>query len=436
MLIAGANGFIGRHLAAALEQAGYRVLRGVRRLPPAASVASAEADSADTHYPGYIQLDYAHPDPAWHTVLAEVDVVINAAGILRESRHQDFATLHASGPQALFEACVKAGVKLIIQFSALGADEEAASAYHLSKKAADDYLRQQRIPSFILQPSLVFGLQGSSTRLFMRMACLPCLALPDAGEQAIQPVHMHDIERLVLQLIQETPQEAVTIPVVGPVPLRFSTYLASLRQQMGLGRLRMFRLPEWLAQVLARLGNHVPGSAFSTETLAMLRRGSTANPQAMLAHVTTLMPVSAFIPPDLAPYARTTALLAWLLPMLRCSIALVWIITGIISLGLYPPAESYALLQQVGVNAALTPWALYCAAGLDILLGLAVLLWPRLSWVWLAQIALIGAYTAILTWKIPAFWLHPFGPLLKNLPMLAVIILLWQLEGKHGIPRR
>lgn len=426
VLIAGAHGFIGRQLAATLSAAGHYVIYGIRHVP-------ADVDGRD-----YRQLDYAHPDVSWEAKLTGVDVVINAVGILRETRHQTFAAMHETGPIALFEASAKAGVKLIIQFSALGADADATSAYHLSKKAADEYLREQPIPSYILQPSLVFGLEGTSTRLFTRLASLPWLTLPDAGSAQVQPVHIDDVSALVLALLQHKPaKEAITVPVVGPEAVGLAAYLGSLRRQMRLGALRVARLPAWLTHVLAKVGDVFPGSVFTSETLSMLRRGNTADATAMSRFVgRPLIPIHAFIPPALASLVRRSALLDWLLPCLRASLALVWIVTGVISLGLYPTADSLALLQQVGLTQALAPWALYGAAGLDIALGLAVMLWPHRAWVWIAQLVLMGGYTAILSWKLPAFWLHPFGPLLKNLPMLAIIITLWQLEARNGLHRR
>jgi hypothetical protein len=58
-------------------------------------------------------------------------------------------------------------------------------------------------------------------------------------------------------------------------------------------------------------------------------------------------------------------------------------------------------------------------------------LWPRRRrWLWSAQIALVLVYTAIITWKLPALWLEPFGPVVKNLPILALLLLLRQLERR------
>jgi hypothetical protein len=76
--------------------------------------------------------------------------------------------------------------------------------------------------------------------------------------------------------------------------------------------------------------------------------------------------------------------------------------------------------------------ALYGAAGFDLLLGLATLWLHRraLRLAYLAQAALILSYTAIVTVALPAFWLHPFGPILKNLPMLALIGALYATERR------
>ena len=52
----------------------------------------------------------------------------------------------------------------------------------------------------------------------------------------------------------------------------------------------------------------------------------------------------------------------------------------------------------------------------------------RRRWLWWMQIGLIGFYTVVIAWKLPEFLLHPYGPLTKNLPMLAAICLLYEME--------
>jgi len=109
---------------------------------------------------------------------------------------------------------------------------------------------------------------------------------------------------------------------------------------------------------------------------------------------------------------------------------LVWLTAGIVSLGLHPVSESLSLLHEVGVPAAWAPAALYAACALDIGLGLLTVSPWRGRWLWLLQGVVVLAYTAILTVQLPEFWLHPFGPLAKNLPLLAVLWLLYEQDRK------
>jgi hypothetical protein len=101
-----------------------------------------------------------------------------------------------------------------------------------------------------------------------------------------------------------------------------------------------------------------------------------------------------------------------------------------VSLGLYPVSASLELLARSGVPEALGPLFLYPAAALDLALGIGILAMRRRRLLWLAQIVLIAVYTLIITVRLPEFWLHPYGPLLKNLPMLAAIYLLYRFEDR------
>src|SRR4029078_3085232 len=124
--------------------------------------------------------------------------------------------------------------------------------------------------------------------------------------------------------------------------------------------------------------------------------------------------------------------LGWLLPMLRASVAAVWIVTGIVSFGLYPLASSYELLPRTGVPRSLAPLMLYGAASLDIAFGILTLVLRNGARrvLWRSQAALILFYSIVIAWKLPEFWLHPYGPMLKNIPLLAVLVSLDAMETR------
>ena len=115
---------------------------------------------------------------------------------------------------------------------------------------------------------------------------------------------------------------------------------------------------------------------------------------------------------------------------MRLALAAMWIATGIVSLWLYPREASLALLAEVGLRGAVADVALVTAALLDIALGIGLLVRRWRQPVYLAQLLLVLGYTVIITLWLPAQWLHPFGPVLKNLPLLAMILALWALDRK------
>lgn len=422
ILLTGATGFVGRHLRDALLADGHEVVCAVRR--PEASAHPRLR---------YISADFAKDTDksAWVARLADIDVVINTVGIFRESGSQTFAALHTDTPRALFAACAQAStVRQVVQLSALGADAQAASAYHLSKKAADDALAALPVASWIIQPSLIYGKDGASARVFRMLASMPLTVRFGAAPQLVQPIHIDDLTAVVVALLRmphDPTARGRRLALVGPQALPFTDYIGALRQAMGMGRQRVLRLPGAVARMLANAGRWLPGAMLDQDALSMLNRGNTADvgmTTQLLGHPPR--PIERFIDDPAAE--RSQAKLHWLLPVLRVSIAVVWIATALVSFGLYPVELSYDLLARTGIPAALQPLMLYGAATFDLALGLGILLLPNRRWLWLAQIGLISFYTVVIAVQLPEFLLHPYGPLTKNLPMLAAICLLYALE--------
>lgn len=423
ILITGASGFIGRHLVEALRDAGHELVCAVRK-PPAAAASGLR----------YVQADFSRDTAPeiWLPRLQDIDVVINAVGIIREHGAQTFALLHTEAPRALFAACAMRRVKLIVQISALGADEQAVSRYHLSKKAADDFLRESPVPAVILQPSLVYGLGGASTALFNMLATMPLAVQFGDGRQMVQPVHIDDLAAAVLAIVgqAEIKVPARRIAVVGADAVPFPRYLTMLRAAMGMRPAWRICLPLALARAMASVAGRFRSLPLDRDTFAMLERGNTADAGGMRA-LLGRMPrgIAEFIPPEDAATVKRAAQSRWLLPLLRLSIALVWIATGIVSAFVYPAEDSYSLLERVGVPDSLMPLMLYGAALLDVMLGVAIL-FVRRKWIWSVQLIVIVFYSVVIGWRLPEFLWHPYGPILKNLPMLAAIWLLRENEER------
>lgn len=260
ILLTGASGFIGRHVEAALCRAGHCVVPVSRRHGIDMTGLLAPAD--------------------WKALLGGVDAVVNAVGIIGETRSQSFEALHTRAPMALFRACADGGVRRVLQISALGADETAFSGYHLSKRAADDALRSLPLDWFVLRPSLVYGSGGASARLFMRLASWPLVPVVDDGKQWIQPVHIRDLVDTVLQCLGSSGTRR-TLDVVGPQVICMADWLQLLRSARGLAPAPLLRVPHRLAAAVAALGQGL-SPMLRPDNLRMLRAGSTADSRPLL----------------------------------------------------------------------------------------------------------------------------------------------------------
>lgn len=410
ILIAGASGFIGSALGRALTAAGHQVLRGVRRPQAADEVA----------------IDFSRPDPvAWHQALRGCDAAINAVGILREQGKQNFSALHTRGPQDFFTACVAAGVRRVVQVSAQGADTGTAP-FLASKHAADDFLRALPLEWQIVRPALVYGQAGASARVFRLLASLPLTPLPLGGKQHLHSIHIDDLCGEILRLLDPATPAGQCLDLRGGEAISLRELVATYRHSMGFAPAPVLPLPGWLMTIAARVGEHLPGGLLDTQIWRMLQSAD--------AYIGTPFPHYArrparFIAPAEVPHLHQQALAGWRAPLLRLALAAVWLITAWVSLFAWPLADSLALLARTGLTGTPAMVALIGAALLDAAFGLATLFAPGRR-LWLAQIALIAGYSAVIAVCLPEFLIHPYGPLSKNLPILAVLILLYAEEER------
>lgn len=268
ILVCGASGFVGRHLTATLRAAGLTVLRGVRH--PAGA--------------GDIGMDF-HTDTGvnlWLPRLAGIGGVINAVGVLRDSRDQPMQKLHADTPRAIFSAAAQAGVQRVIHISALGVDSGTPVAYFNTKLLAEQALRNlpPSVRTLCLRPSVIYGEDGDSARMFRRLARSPVHALPMGGRQGLQPVHIADICVAITRWLMDDEAVSQMVSAVGSEATDMRGMLDSYRQQMGLRAAWHLDVPEFLLKPIARLGDYIPASPLCSDTLAMLAGDNTTDVKA------------------------------------------------------------------------------------------------------------------------------------------------------------
>ncbi|WP_202842834.1 DoxX-like family protein [Luteimonas saliphila] len=109
--------------------------------------------------------------------------------------------------------------------------------------------------------------------------------------------------------------------------------------------------------------------------------------------------------------------------LLRMGVVFVWLATAAASLWEFN-GQSMALLANAGItDPRLATVLIAVGAGADFLVGIAMALWPSRR-VYLTALALMLAMTVVASVLDPSLWLHPLGPLTKNVPIAAALWIL------------
>ncbi|MBQ9682591.1 MAG: DoxX-like family protein [Neisseriaceae bacterium] len=90
---------------------------------------------------------------------------------------------------------------------------------------------------------------------------------------------------------------------------------------------------------------------------------------------------------------------------------------------------SLQLLEQVGFGQMWQFPVLLLSSLLDLFFAVGCFLkLKQYSWFWLFQLMVVASYSLIIAFRLPENFLHPFAPLVKNIPILSLIFFLWRTQ--------
>lgn len=338
--------------------------------------------------------------------------------------------VHYETPKIVFAAAENAQVKKIIHLSALGIDRYD-TVYADSKLATEKFLHSLTIPFVILKPSFIYG-PGSrgGISLIRSLAALPgVIPLPEGGTQEFQPIRISDLVQAIKNLIEMDKPGQSTLAAVSAKRVSLKEIIFYLRQWLGLKPAVFIKIPMRLIKLVALLGNYMPYSTVNTAAIAMLAQGNTTTEQEALRfqEATQVIPNNfeeGLHKMPVFEQDRWHAKLIYLRPLLRISLAFMWLMSALTSSFFYSKQASYQLLATIGITAVWQPLFLYGASLMNALLGIGLLLNYKVKFNCLIQIGLISIYTLIISVALPYLWLEPFGPVVKNIPILSSIFIL------------
>lgn len=417
MGVLGATGLIGSAVVARLLSEGHEVLGWARTIGSAARGQPAARWQA-------LDMSRLATADGWRPHLADLDAVVNCAGLLQDAPGERVEAVHATAIAALAQACEQSGVRRFIQVSAIGLDTGTPTAFSRTKQVGDAALMARDMEWVVLRPSVVVGRQAyGGSALFRALATLPILpVVQETGP--LDVVALDDVTATVAFFLRPEAPSRVVLDLAGPEHLSFLDVARAYRAWLGWPPARTVGISASLAGLLFRLGDAAGLLGWRppvrSTILKEIRRGAAGDPGPWQA-MTGIVPQSLAATLSREPAGvqeRWFAALYLLKPVVLVTLSLFWIITSLIALG---PGFSagVALLEEAGGGAFAVPVGIVAAAA-DLAIGVGIA-WRRTSRsaLW-AGVGLSAAYALAATALLPRLWLDPLGPLVKILPVLVL----------------
>ncbi|MGA9423395.1 MAG: complex I NDUFA9 subunit family protein [Rhodanobacteraceae bacterium] len=287
IVILGGTGFVGRRLVQRLVEDGHsvRVLsRNRERHRELGILPRVRLVNADVHE----DLLARH--------LRNADCAINLVGILNErgSDGAGFRRAHVDLTAKLIAACRIAGVRRLLQMSALRAGE-GTSHYLQTRGEADELVRNCSLSWTIFRPSVIFG---PGDGLFCRFAKLlrfvPVLPLARARAR-FAPVYVGDVAEAFARALVHPDTSGHIYELAGPRALRLGEIVSWTAGLIGKRRW-IVPLPDVLGYLQACVGEWLPGKPISRDNFRSLKLDSVSDEDGLASLGIVATPMEVVVP--------------------------------------------------------------------------------------------------------------------------------------------
>mgnify|MGYP001583988633 CR=1 FL=1 len=252
--IVGGTGFLGRHVVAALQRAGYETRALSRRT-------------------GF---NARRPDPE---PLRGCSAVVNLVGVKREEGEQTFQAVHVDAVGRLIEAMRTACVPRLVHVSVVAAREGPGLPYNHTKWRGEEAVRASGLEWTILRPGVIYGVGDDMlSHLTMMIRASAVFPIVNDGSSPMMPVDANDVAAAVVGALQSPASRGTVYEVVGPDRLTLRDVVSRVAEANDLP-VRIWGTPVALMRVPVRIMEAVMEQPLSTRAqLALLVEGLAGDP--------------------------------------------------------------------------------------------------------------------------------------------------------------
>lgn len=271
VLVAGAAGYLGRHIVVELKRRGYRVRAFVREEEKLKRQGPSLEPAIDTLVDEVFAGDATRPETL-RGLCRGVDLVVSAMGLTRPSRSMTPESVDHLGNLRILELALEAGVGKFVYVSVFHAQEMTEVETVRAHEAFVRDLESSGMEYAVVRPNGYF----SDMAMFLKAAGAGFMVWLGDGRSRINPIHGADLAEVTVDALEGTERE---VEAGGPETFTYRELLELAFKTLG-KKPRILFIPLGVAEAtLSLIRFFSPGAAsFGAFALAVAEMDNCAPP--------------------------------------------------------------------------------------------------------------------------------------------------------------
>ena len=158
-------------------------------------------------------------------IIQNADALIHLVGIGKQSVDVDYDMINTNLTKRIVNLSKISRIKKIIFLSGLGVSRNTSLGYFISKYNAERQIIHSGLNFTVFRPSYIVGRDDLFSKNLKNQIKSGEIIIPGSGSYSIQPIHVSDVVKVILESVSQLKFNNKIIDLVGPDYVTFEKYV-------------------------------------------------------------------------------------------------------------------------------------------------------------------------------------------------------------------
>jgi NADH dehydrogenase len=177
--------------------------------------------------------------------LAKADIVVHFAATTGKAKPETYFKVNTEGTRLLINECKRFNVQRFLHISTIAVNYKNISQYFyaLSKRAAEDAIRESGLNYIIIRPTIIIDQRSPILKAFLKLVRKRFCIIFGDGTARIQPIYVDDFTQFLTHILNTNNIKEKEIEIGGPEVITFEEFMEKIYTMKHSGRFVPFHIP-------------------------------------------------------------------------------------------------------------------------------------------------------------------------------------------------